>query len=123
MAANATSWTKGRSGNPSGRAKNPASRRSLRAALSAPASPGSDECLMDRWAREMIAGAVTLDDRLALLRFLDGASPTFNDFAVSVETPRIVVPSDDPEADEAARRGDRPRILIHGLTAVPPAEE
>lgn len=124
MAANATSWTKGRSGNPSGKPKLATSRRSLRAALSAPASPGSSETLMDRWAREMIASAVTLDDRLAVLRFLDGSQPTPNDFLIRFDDPpRILIPSrderpgcapdpddDDDDAIEAARllmEGDR----------------
>jgi hypothetical protein len=77
MARTSSTWQKGRSGNPSGRPRSLASRRVLREALGAPADPANPEggSLLEKWAGEIIAAATTLEDRLSVLKFLEGSAP------------------------------------------------
>lgn len=88
MARTASTWKPGQSGNPSGRPRSLNSRAALRAALAAPGPDGV--ATMAGWAREMVAAAVTLDDRLSLLKFLDGSQPPPTDLNVNVDAPRIM---------------------------------
>ena len=96
MGKTRTSWRKGQSGNPSGRRPNARARDAIRKALNQPVEPGASETHMERWADEIVTQAATLEDRLAVLKFLEGSSPpqsTHDDDApTAAPRPRIVIP-------------------------------
>ncbi len=95
MGRNSGSWKKGQSGNPSGKRPNALGRAALRKALGQPGASGGT--LADEWAAAMVAQAVSLEDRLAVWKFLEGANPPQN-------------MNDDHDAPQPMR----PRIMIPG---------
>lgn len=107
MARTRTSWAKGQSGNPAGRRRGFTARTALRRALDEPPKEGDDETVLMRWAREIIDAAVTVDDRLSVLRWLEGPSPPREneDRADDVGVRQIVIPG---------LTDAQPRIVIPG---------
>jgi hypothetical protein len=96
---NATSWRRGQSGNPGGRPKKPATiRQAIRQALDRPASSRSTRTVLQRWAEELVDGAATFEDRLLLLKFMEGPSPPPGYLEAELKVgdpalkPRIVIP-------------------------------
>jgi len=75
MGRTSTTWRKGQSGNPAGKRPSMLAREALRKALNEPAEPGSEMTNMERWAQEIVRQALTLDAKLAVLKFLEGSAP------------------------------------------------
>jgi len=98
MGKTRTTWRKGQSGNPAGRRPNAKARDALRKALNQPIGPGASETRMEQWANEIVTQAVALEDRLAILKFLEGTSP----------------PQSTNDDDDAPTAALRPRIVIPG---------
>ena len=65
----------GQSGNPAGRPKRQTFRDVLRAYLWTPHPDRADRTRFQVWCEEMIAEATRIDQRMELLKWLDGASP------------------------------------------------
>lgn len=100
-----TSWQPGRSGNPSGRPRLLNSRKVLRAALTAKLPDGGT--VLERWADEMLMQATGLEDRLAILKFLDGACPTAGEVTLTLN------------ADDDAAPVARPHIVVEFVSPKP----
>ncbi|QEH34276.1 hypothetical protein OJF2_28110 [Aquisphaera giovannonii] len=125
---NTTSWKPGQSGNPRGRPKALNGRSALRAVLLEPADPAAESPVsrLEQWARGIVEAAVTFEDRLAVLRFLEGNQPPpafrVGDWQHDEETqrPRIAIPGADVrprlshEADETRddEADDSDRIIV-----------
>lgn len=78
-------WFKpGRSGNPRGRPPGRASMRELvRRELLKPMARAKDgRTTAEEWARQLVAGAISNDDKLDLLRWLEGSQPSSDNLAV-----------------------------------------
>lgn len=90
-----TQFRPGVSGNPQGRVKGRASARdAVRRALQKPAVEGDDRTRLDVWAERLVTSAVTTDDMLAVLKWLEGGAPTQD--AIALE--RLAADLDDAEA-------------------------
>lgn len=63
----------GESGNPAGRLRMLKSRVALRRALLA--APHGDATVMQRWADEIVEQARTVEQRMAVLEFVEGGPP------------------------------------------------
>lgn len=74
----------GQSGNPRGRPPGRASLRELvRRELMKPMARAKDgRTMAEVWASRLVAGAVTTDDMLAVLRWLEGSAPSADNLAV-----------------------------------------
>lgn len=117
MGRTSTTWRKGQSGNPAGKRPNMLGRDALRKALGEPAEPGSETTKMERWAQEIVRQAVTLDAKLAVLKFLEGSSPPHSDADASggwedIQAVRALVAEIRGTDDANALFG--PRIRIPG---------
>ena len=91
VARSGGTYQKGQSGNPNGRPKGRVAtfRAALRAELSKPNPLNPAETVYEKWAREMVAEALTYEPRLDVIKFLEGASP-------------LIKPSDEPLEDSHA---------------------
>ncbi|WP_165251244.1 DUF5681 domain-containing protein [Paludisphaera soli] len=76
MPSSETQFPAGRSGNPAGRPKGSRSARdAFRRALARPDPAAPERTTLDAWAAEIVNGATRAGDRLAVLKWLEGASP------------------------------------------------
>lgn len=104
MARSSTTWVKGVSGNPKGRPPNATGRAAIRRALAEPVGKGSDEKRLDKWAREIVESAATLEQRLDVLRWLEGSSPPPEpaEPTLNLIAPRIVIPGSPADSMPAS---------------------
>lgn len=80
MAKTSTSFKPGQSGNPAGRPRGLTAREAVRRSLAVAVEGGLTR--LDAWAEELVTAAVTPEDKLDLLRWLEGASPTADSAAM-----------------------------------------
>ncbi|AMV40458.1 DUF5681 domain-containing protein [Planctomyces sp. SH-PL62] len=114
MPSSDTQFQAGRSGNPAGRPKGSRSARdAFRRVLAQPDPTAPERTTLDAWAAEIVNGATTVGDRLAVLKWLEGASPP-----AGAGEPQTTL------ADVARRMAEKfPRINIPGVARAASASE
>lgn len=74
-----TQFRKGRSGNPAGRpAGRPSARDAVRRALDKPDVIDPTRSRLDAWSEQLVTEAVASEDKLAILKWLEGSAPGVN---------------------------------------------
>ena len=74
-----TSWKKGQSGNPDGKANQPSLRKALREALAQIDPKNRSKTYYKSWAESLRDGALTNEEKLEIAKFLEGSTPALKD--------------------------------------------
>jgi Family of unknown function (DUF5681) len=70
-----TTWEKGQSGNPDGKAHQPSLRKAIREALSEIDPKSKSKTYYQSWARSLRDGAISNEQKIEIAKFLEGATP------------------------------------------------